>query len=291
MIPPEGCFTSPANPKIDCMDHHISELAAKAYALLTLQRQIAGIKFAYTIEEYEQMPARGMKAKVAYCVVVKAAMTGRSVKLSRDYSGCNGSSRALGLTAPTEAFTSGELYNSFGLYKDLATSKQVANTMTACRKSCYGIMAQPLEKYQNDLPEVVILAADARNAMRLLQGYTYSYGSQPVFKMTGNQAICVECTSHPLEADQMNLSMLCSGTRYVASWRPGEISIGFPYHRFVATVEGLLKTANAVELDPAKLRIRENLVSQGLSDPNFQFGHTYYTDLEKKKALMRKRPS
>jgi uncharacterized protein (DUF169 family) len=152
-------------------------------------------------------------------------------------------------------------------------------------------LAQPLEKYENAPPDVVILATDARNAMRLLQGYTYSYGSHPVFKMTGNQAICVECTSHPLEADQMNLSMLCSGTRYLASWKPGEIAIGFPYSRFVETVEDLLKTANAVELDPAKLRIRENLISQGFSDPNFQFGHTYYTDLEKKKALMRKKQS
>lgn len=273
------------------MNHRIAEIAAKAYALLTLDRRIVGIKFLYTLEEYEKMPARGMKAKVAYCVVVKGAMTGRSVKLSREYSGCNGSSRALGFTAPSEAFTSGELYNGFGLYKDLPTSKQVANSMIACRKSSYGIMAQPLEKYENNPPDVVILAADARNAMRLLQGYTYSYGCQPVFKMTGNQAICVECTSHPLEADQMNLSMLCSGTRYLAGWKPGEITTGFPYHKFVATVEGLLKTADAVELDPEKRRISENLISQGFSDPNFQFGHTYYTDLETKKALMRKKQS
>ncbi|MFH0782307.1 MAG: DUF169 domain-containing protein [Pseudomonadota bacterium] len=273
------------------MNHHIPELAANAYALLTLDRQIVGIKFAYDIEVYEKMPARAMRAKIAYCVVVRAAMTGRSLKLSSDYSGCNGSSRALGFITPTEAFTSGELYHGLGLYKDLPTSKQVANSMITCRKSCYGIMAQPLEKYENDLPDVVIVATDARNAMRLLQGYTYSYGSHPVFKMTGNQAICVECTSHPLEADQMNLSMLCSGTRYLANWKPGEIAIGFPYHKFVETVEGLLKTADAVELDPAKLRIQENLVSQGFSDPNFQFGHTYYTDLEKKKALMRKKQS
>jgi uncharacterized protein (DUF169 family) len=273
------------------MNHRSPELAAKAYALLTLDRRIVGITFASTIEEYEKMPARAMRAKVAYCVVVKAAMTGRSIKLSRLYSGCNGSSRALGFIAPTEAFTSGELYNGFGLYKDLPTSKQVANSMTACRKPCYGIMVQPLEKYENATPEVVILATDARNGMRLVQGYTYSYGSQPVFKMTGNQAICVECTSHPLEADQMNLSMLCSGTRYLVGWKEGEIALGFPYHRFVETVEGLMKTANAVELDPAKLRIQHNLVSQGFPDPNFQFRHTYYTDLETKKALERKNQS
>ena len=273
------------------MNSHISELAAKAYALLTLDRHIVGIKFAYAPEDYEKMVGRAMRAKIAYCIAVKAAMNGRSVKMSREYSGCSGSSRALGFNSPTEDFTSGERYDSLGLYKDLPTSKQVANSTTICRRSCFGVMAQPLEQYENVMPDVVILATNARNAMRLLQGYTYSYGSEPVFKMTGNQAICVECTSHPLEKNQMNLSMLCSGTRYLAKWKQDEIAIGFPYRKFVKTVEGLLQTVNAVELDPAKRRIQEKLVKQGLPDPHFDFGRTYYTNLEKEKALMRKKQS
>jgi uncharacterized protein (DUF169 family) len=163
--------------------------------------------------------------------------------------------------------------------------------MRARRKSCFGIMVQPIEKYETELPDVVILATNARNGMRLLQGYTYSYGSQPAFTMTGNQAICVECTSYPMEANRMNLSMLCSGTRYLANWKQDEIAIGFPYHRFVETVEGLLQTVTAVELDPAKRCIQEKLVDQGFPDPNFRFGHTYYTGLEKKNQLMRKKQS
>ena len=270
------------------MNHSTPELAAKAYALLTLDRQIVGIKFAYTAEDFEEMPAKAMSANVAYCVVVKAAMAGKSVKLSGEFSGCNGSSRALGFAAPTEAFSSGEAFCGFGLYKDLPTSKQVADSMVFCQKPSYGILAQPLEKYKNDPPDVVIITTDAINAMRVLQGYTYSHGSHPDFKMTGNQAIRVECTSHPLERNQMNLSMLCSGTRYLANWKPGEIAMGFPYQQFVETVEGILKTADAVELDPAKHRIQEGLVSRGLPDPGFRYGHTYYTDLEKEKAMLRK---
>ncbi len=273
------------------MNHHCWELAVQTYALLTLRRRIAGVKLAYTIEDFEKMEARAVQAKIAYCVVVRAAMDGRSVKLSGEFSGCNGSSRTLGFLAPTEAFTSGEHFHGFGLYKDLPTSRQVAGSMTTCSKRCYGIMAQPLEKYENEPPDVVILATDARNAMRIIQGYTYSFGSQPIFKIAGNQAICVECTSYPLEADQLNLSMLCSGTRHLAKWKPNEIALGLPYHKFAETVPGLLKTADAVELDPTKLRIQEKLVGQGFSDPHFRLGHTYYTDLERKKALMRKKRS
>ena len=273
------------------MSHRIAELAAKAYALLTLDRQIAGIKFAYTAEDFEKMSAKAVSAKIAYCVVVKAAMAGKSLKLSGEFSGCHGSSRALGFTVPTEAFSNGEVFCGFGLYKDLPTSKQVADGMVYCHKPSYGILAQPLEKYENDPPDVVLVTTDAINAMRILQGYTYSHGSQPDFKMTGNQAICVECTSHPLEKNQMNLSMLCSGTRYLANWKPGEIAMGFPYSMFVETVEGLLKTADSVELDPAKLRIQENLVNQGFPDPNFHYGHTYYTAQEKEKAILRMKTS
>ena len=126
------------------MNHSTPELAAKAYALLTLDRQIVGIKFAYTAEDFEEMPAKAMSANVAYCVVVKAAMAGKSVKLSGEFSGCNGSSRALGFAAPTEAFSSGEAFCGFGLYKDLPTSKQVADSMVFCQKPSYVILAQPL---------------------------------------------------------------------------------------------------------------------------------------------------
>ena len=271
------------------MKHSPGELAAQAYALLTLDRQIAGTKFAYSAKDFEIMPAKAVSASIAYCVVVKAAMAGKSLKLAGEFSGCNGSSRALGFVAPTAAFSSGETFCGFGLYKDLPTSKHVADNMVYCQKPAYGIMAQPLERYAHEPPDVVLLTADSFNAMRILQGYTCHYGSHANFKMTGNQAICVECTSHPLEKNQMNLSMLCSGTRYLANWKDGEIAMGFPYALFAETVDGLLKTADAVELDAGKERIRENLIQRGFADPGFRFGHTYYTAQEKEKAAKRKR--
>ena len=265
-------------------DLSCAQLAATADALLTLQRRIAGIRFLHSDEEYEQAAATHVRPKVAYCVVVKAAMMGRSLKLAASRCGCNGASRALGFAPPTEEFFDGRLYQNFGLYRDLETCRQVAGGMTYCRKPCRGILAKPLERYVDETPDVVILATDARNAMRFVQGYTYHHGSQPVLKMAGNQALCSECTAHPLELDQLNLSMLCSGTRYLARWKEHELAIGIPYGRFARTVDGLLKTADAVELDPAKTSILKALFCHGLATPDFRFGHTYYTALEQKKG-------
>lgn len=273
------------------MSPYYAQLAAATSALLTLERGIAGISFLSNCKEYEQTPVSAVRAKIAYCVAVKAAMAGKCVKVATKFSGCNGGSRALGMITPNESFTDGSHYYGFGLYHDISTSRQVAENMTARDTSCYGFLVQPLEKFTEKDPDVVILVTDARNAMRLIQGYTYHHGSQPSMKMAGNQALCSECTAYPLATGGMNVSMLCSGTRHLARWKSHELAIGIPFDKFPATVEGLLRTANAVELDPGKQRIREQLLSQGLPDPQFRFGYTYYTDLEKKKAEQRRQRS
>lgn len=175
-----------------------SQLAGKTYALLTLRRRIVGIRFARTEREYGEMPARDMKAKVAYCVVVRSAMSGRSLKLSREFSGCNGGSRALGFEAPGPEYTTGERFNRFGLYQDLETSRQVAACVTLCRRSCHGVMARPLEDYRDGPPDVVTPAADPLNAMRVVQGYTCNHGCLSDFRMTGNQGSASNAPLIPL---------------------------------------------------------------------------------------------
>ena len=42
------------------------------------------------------------------------------------------------------------------------------------------------------------------------------------------QALCEECTTRPFESNEVNISMLCSGTRCVAQWQKDELRIGIP---------------------------------------------------------------
>ena len=263
-------------------------LAQKASCLLAVKGHIVGIQFAPDEQAFATMAAREIAAEVAYCVVVKAAVSGRSYKLPKHHSGCNGSTRALGFARPSERFFSGELYNSLGLYKDLATSKAVAGTVTYCRTVNYGVMAKPLERYEDELPDVVIMITDSRNAMRVVQGYTYRFGMQTHLTMSGNQAICAECTSYPFESSRLNVSLLCSGTRHLAKWQDTDIAIGLPFSQFAATVDGIEKTANAVELDGRKTEIQRCFSARGLTEPDFQLGYTYYTDLAKQRRQQRK---
>ena len=57
-------------------------------------------------------------------------------------------------------------------------------------------MVRPLEDF-TEAPDVVIIVSYPRNIMRLIQGYTYHFGTAQGIKMVGNQAICAEATAHP----------------------------------------------------------------------------------------------
>ena len=77
-------------------------------------------------------------------------------------------------------------------------------------------------------------------------------------------AICQECTSRPYELDQINMSMMCSGTRMLAGWKKDELGIGMPYHLMEEVVEGLKNTVNPLERNKNKKEISAKLIEAGL---------------------------
>ena len=256
--------------------------AAKAYAVLELSRRVVGVKFAYDRAEFDRFSAVELTAGLAYCVMVKCAMGGASLKMTRETSGCGGSSRAFGFVPPTESYYDGGAYCALGLYRNADIAKNVVRCMTLLRRTPYGVIAKPLELFE-ERPDVVIMTADTREGMRVVQGYTWMYGAQPAFRMTGNQAICVECTCFPIETGAINVSLFCSGTRHLAGWRKDEIAIGMPFSLFPGVIEGVRQTVNAVEMNDRKRVIEEKLRALGMDDMNIEYDRTYYTDLETRK--------
>ncbi len=253
----------------------------KLTSVLEMDRKPVGVKFLFTKEDYDKAEAKAATEKIPYCVMVKLATRGHATKATLETSGCGGGTRALGLEDTKPSFESGCEYNTFGLYQDLAVSKNVVNTITFCQHRIYGILTKPLEVFCED-PDVVILITDSFNAMRIIQGYTYKFGTQTQFKIAGNQAICSECTAYPFESNAINISMLCSGTRYLAGWSKEEIAIGLPYGKFVDMAEGVYKSANGSEQNESKQRIREALRGNGVPDPGIIDDEAYFIRLSKK---------
>ena len=125
----------------------------------------------------------------------------------------------------------------------------------------------------------MLIVASPFNGMRIIQGYTHIYGYNVSYKISGNQAVCSECTAFPFENNDINVSLLCSGTRYKASWSEEELIIGFPYNRFYSIVDGVIATLDLTESDKKKSEIEKRFKDAGITSPIINYGKNYFTGL------------
>lgn len=247
----------------------------KAYAFLRLERKLVGVKFVYNKETFDEFDALEPQKPMYYCQAVHAASAGHGIKLTKATSGCAGSTRALGFAAPQPEYYEGASGMRLGLYSNQTVAKSVALRLDIMNRPLYGIVVMPLEEFETP-PDTVIMFADTREAMRILQGYTAAYGLHDRICMSGNQAICVECTTYPYVNQCLNLSMLCAGTRFRAGWKDTEAAIGLPYEKFAGLVDGLQCTVNAIERNARKQQIENKLKAEGLFDMDIRYGRTYF---------------
>lgn len=261
------------------MDYGAVQKAVKdlGYAL-KLERKPVGVKFLFDEQEFESAEAKKLTGKMAYCVMVKAATKGKSLKAAAENFGCGGGARALGMVELDELSLSGRFYNKLGLYKDLATSKDVQRKMTFCGHRPYGVMVKPVEAYREE-PDVVLLVTNPYNGMRIIQGYTHAFGFNTALKMSGNQAVCSECTAFPFETNDLNVSLLCAGTRYKAKWGDAELALGFPFNQLLPIVAGLQATLNPTEPNDKKREIEARTRELGGTVPAIEYDKNYYTGL------------
>lgn len=256
------------------MPNHTA-IVKKAYALLQLERRMVGIRFVYDKETFDSFDAREPQKPMYYCQAVHAASAGHGIKLTKATSGCAGSTRALGFTAPQPEYYEGSSGMRLGLYSSQSVAKSVALRLDIMNQPLYGIVVMPLEEFLSP-PDTVMLFTNTREAMRVMQGYTAVYGLHDRICMSGNQAVCVECTTYPYLNQCLNLSMLCAGTRFRADWKDTEVAIGLPYGKLEGLVEGLQGTVNAIERNARKQQIENKLRTDGLFDMEIEYGHTYF---------------
>lgn len=256
----------------------IKEAVIKANCALELGRKIVGIKYIFTEDEFEKGEAKKLEGKMPYCVMVKLGMSGRAIKAKFENFSCLGGARALGILEIDEVVSSGRHYGRLGLYQDFTVAKNVLKNVTMCQHKAYGVMIKPVEEYDED-PDVVIVVSSPYNVMRLVQGYTYIFGCKTSYKMTGNQAFCSECTAYPFESNDINVSLLCSGTRFMGGWDDSEMAIGLPFNKFVQVIDGLYATINPTEPNKKKSEIEEKLKETDRNDLRIEFDKNYYTGL------------
>lgn len=259
------------------MERERREFAVKQLnCALELQRQIVGVKFLFSDAEFQEARARHIPHPMNYCVMVKVAMGGAALKATGADLACLAGGRALGLVEMDELHRSGRIGRNLGLYANLSTAKNVRDRMSYCTHKTHGVMVKPLADYDNEVPDVVLIVSSAYNVMRIVQGHAYYYGLRPASQLAGNQAICSESTALPYMADDINVSLLCIGTRHKAGWTDNELAVGIAFSRFQTVVQGVMETINIMDANEKKAVIERKLKDAGISYPQIQYDCNYY---------------
>ena len=244
------------------------ELASRLECAVDWPRKCVGVRFLFTKKEFEEARGVELTRPINYCMMVKSATLGHAVKGDASAHRCIAAARALGIAEMDEMHRSGRRGLRTRLYHDLGTAKYTRDRQTVCDHKAYGVLVKPLEQYADDepVPHMVLLITTPYYAMRVIQGYTYYYGIETNFKMSGLQAVCSESTAYPYMSNHINLSTLCGGTRLYCQWGDEELAVSIPYGRFPLTVEGTLRTMNLQDNNAKKAVAREKLQARGMAE-------------------------
>lgn len=241
---------------------------------LDLDRTPVGVKFFRDKETFDAFDVKQRDRKVTYCNSVQLASKGESMKLTKENQGCPNGAFALNFTDVPDPIASGVGRHKKGIYKDVETSKKINDDMLFMKDRTYGIAVMPLSEFGTE-PDVVIVVGSSYNIMRMIQGNGYFNGYTNNLRTVGLQAVCQDLTTYPYNTDDINISLLCPGTRLVADWVPDEIGIGIPFKKWYEIVEGVKQTINPFERDKNKAAIKQRLVEKGLDASDIRLGENY----------------
>lgn len=241
---------------------------------LDLDRKPVGVKFFFDKDEFENFEIPKRNRKVTYCNSVQLASKGTSMKLTKENHGCPNGAMALKMKDVPEPMANGKGRFSKNIYKDIEISKSISDEMLFLEEEPVGIVVMPLENY-NEEPDVVIVVSKSYNIMRMIQGHGYFNGYTNNLKTVGLQAVCHDLTTYPYNTKDINISLLCPGTRLVADWKEDEIGIGIPFEKWNEVVEGVKQTTNPFERDAKKKGIEVRLKERGLDVSGIKFNENY----------------
>lgn len=243
-------------------------------AYLDLDRKPVGVKFFFNKEDFDNFDVEQRNRKLTYCNSVQLASKGKAMKLTKENQGCPNGAFALNFTDVPEPIANGMGRFKKGLYCSQEVSKKINEDMIFMKDRVYGVAVMPLEQYKME-PDIVIVVGGSYNIMRLIQGYGHFNGYTNNLRTTGLQAVCQDLTTYPYNTEDINISLLCPGTRLVADWVPNEIGIGIPFKKWYTVVEGVKQTTNPFERDKNKTAIKKRLEERGFDTSELKFNENY----------------
>lgn len=241
---------------------------------LDLDRKPVGVKFFFDKESFLAFDAPIRTNKITYCNSVQIATNGKKFKYTKEHQACPNGAFALNFTDVPEPIKNGKGRFSKGIYENPEISASINDDMKFMPERPYGLGVMPLEDFTTE-PDVVILVSNPYNIMRIIQGNSYKNGYSDNIRTCGLQAVCQDLTTYPYVTGDINITMLCPGTRLVASWKPNDVGIGMPFDKWYDIVEGVKATTNAFARNDVKEGIKSRLRADGEDDSHVLLDQNY----------------
>ncbi|CDD07712.1 putative uncharacterized protein [Dorea sp. CAG:317] len=237
-------------------------------------RRLVGVKFLFSEQEYESLHVREATHQMFFCMMIKAATMGHSMKVKKEHIYCSAASEVLGFTEPCQEVRTGKQQYERNMYGTRDAALDIACDTPYLSHKVYGMCIQPLEVFE-EKPDIVLAFCRPYTAMRIIQGYSYQYGMAKQIRFAGMGGICTELMARSYKNQDMNVSFLCSGTRFAGEWKDDEVGIAFPFKMFLQVLNGVRDTMNTFEPDDKKEEILQRARINGIT-LNVEMGTNYH---------------
>jgi len=250
-------------------------------AAIELRREPVGVKLIRDQAEYDAFDAPEPHAAAYYCAFVKLASRGRRYKIAAHHFLCGAASHHLGVTPIADPVARADEYVGCGLYANPATAAEALASIESLPVGVVGVVIAPLASFSaEEAPDVALIVAPTYSAMRLAQGYGFHRAGGAQARMLGMHGICGESTAAPMLTGQMGVSLLCSGTRFMAKWDDDEVAVSLPAEQFAELVDGVLETLAPCEPDAKKTALVERAGERlAACDVEIGMGEGYFYDV------------
>lgn len=238
------------------------------------KRHLVGVKFLFSEEEYEKQTIKEATHQMFFCMMVKAATVGHKIKATKEHLYCSAAAEVLGFKQPNSDTLSGKTSYLRNMHNSQSVAKSISEDTPYLNHNIYGIALQPLELCEEE-PDIVLSFSQPYTAMRIIQGYSYKFGFAKNIRFSGMGGVCTEMVARAYKNKDINVSFLCSGTRFSAEWNDDEVGIAFPYDVFLSVLDGVKNTMNTFESDNKKKEVIERSKKNGCK-LDIDMGNNYY---------------
>lgn len=180
-----------------------------------------------------------MTEKSRHCQFVQnARLKGASGYATTTEHLCKGGAAVMGIEPSPEIVSNGTTYQKLGNFKTVEGAVETVRAIPMVDETYYASIYSPLEKADFE-PDVVVIVATPRQALRLSQAYLHATGGRFSGDYAGIQSLCADAVVAVKQRGAPNLTLGCNGSRKYSGIAEDEVILGFPPKDLPRMVEAL----------------------------------------------------